>query len=134
MLGSLISSLGFAALKGEVSAVAERAGKRAGLYVLAGVLWLTALGFLVAALTIWLASRFGGIAACAILAAALAALGLIVQVVLMMGARRKPTPRPEINLNVPGLGATASGATSDIGALAVVAVVGWLIGRQMSKK
>ena len=132
-LGSIISGLGFAALKGEVSAAAERAGKRAGLYVLLGVLWLAALGFLFAALTIWLTQMFGGIAACAIIAAALAVLGLIVQVVLMMGARKRPA-RSEVNLNIPGLNATASGAPTDIGALAVVAIVGWLIGRQMTRK
>ncbi len=133
-LGSLLTGLGFAALKGEVSAVAERAGKRAGLYVLLGILWLAALGFLFAALTIWLTQMFGGIAACAIIAAAFAVLGLIVQVVLMVGARRKRPARPEVNLNIPGLNATASGAPTDIGALAVVAFVGWLLGRQMNRK
>lgn len=133
-LGSIISGLGFAALKSEVSAAAERAGKRAGLYVLLGVLWLAALGFLFAALTIWLTQMFGGIAACTIIAAALAVLGLVVQVVLMVGARRRRPARSEVNLNIPGLNATATGAPTDIGALAVVAIVGWLIGRQMTRK
>lgn len=134
MLGGLISTLGLSALKGEATAMAERAGKRAALYIVAGILWLCVLGFLIAALTVWLVGEFGGIVACAIVAAVLAALALIVQVSLTMSARRRQ--RAQVNVSVPGFSAsgTASGPGSDIGALAVVAVVGWLLGRQMTKK
>jgi hypothetical protein len=139
MLGRLISGLGFAALKNEAAAMAERAGKRAALYTLAGILWLVALGYLVAAFTIWLSSELGAIAACAIVAAALAAVGLILQVSLAMTAKRRK--RAEVSVSIPGFTATdtapggsASGSGGDIGALAFVAVIGWLLGRQMTKK
>ena len=134
MIGRLISMFGLAALKGEATAMAERAGKRAALYVLVAILWFAALGFLVAAFTIWLAGELGGLAACAIIAAGLAAVGLIVQVALAITARRRQ--RSQVNVSVPGFSATgtATGSGGDIGALAVVAVVGWLLGRQMTKK
>lgn len=134
MLGSLISTLGFAALKGEATAMAERAGKRAALYVVVGILWLAALGFLVAAITIWLSDWIGGLAACAVIAAVLAAGGLIVQIALMMTARRRR--RSQVNVSMPGFSATgtATGGGADVGTLAVIAVMGWLLGRQMTKK
>lgn len=134
MLGQLISAVGLAALKGEAAAAAQRAGKRTALYVLAVILWVTALGFLVAALTIWLAGKLGAVAACVIVAAALAVIGLAVQLGLMLTSRRRR--QSGINLSAPGLSATgqAGGVGSDIGSLAVVAVIGWLLGRQMTRK
>jgi hypothetical protein len=134
MLGQLISLVGLKALRDEAAAAAQRAGKRTALYVLVAILWLVALGFLVAALTIWLAGLLGAIAACVIIAAVLVVIGLAVQVALMLTSRRRP--RPEINLSLPGLSAagSATGTATDIGALAVVAIVGWLLGRQMTRK
>jgi hypothetical protein len=134
MLGHLISAIGLTALRDEAAAAAQRAGKRTALYVLVAILWLVALGFLVAALTVWLAGLFGAVAACVIIAAALVVVGLAVQIGLMLTSRRRR--RSEINLSLPGLSATgsATGTGSDIGALAVVAIVGWLLGRQMTRK
>jgi hypothetical protein len=139
MLGRLISGLGLVALRNEARAMAERAGKRAALYALAAILWLVALGYLVAAFTIWLSSELGAIAACAIVAAALAAVGLIVQVSLAMSAGRRK--RAEGSVSLPGFAATdpasdasGSGSGGDIGVLAFVAVIGWRLGRQMTRK
>jgi hypothetical protein len=56
----------------------------------------------------------------------------------MTAKRRK---RAEVSVSIPGFTATdtapggsASGSGGDIGALAFVAVIGWLLGRQMTKK
>jgi hypothetical protein len=134
MLGHLISALGLAALKGEATAAAQRAARRTAAWVAIGILWVAAVGFLIAALTIWLAGWLGGIAACVIIAAAFVVIGLIVQIAMAMTSRRRQ--RTEFNLSAPGLSASgsASGPATDIGALAVIAVVGWLLGRQMTKK
>lgn len=135
MLGHLISAIGFSALKTEVTNAAERTGRRAGLYGLAAVLWLTAFGFLLAALAVWLTRLWGPIAAYAVVAAGLAVAALIVHLVVALSARRRP--QSDFSAALAGLAAptgTAAGPGSDIGALAVVAVVGWLLGRRMTGK
>jgi len=138
MLHWLISAIGLAALKSEISAMAERAGRRAILYVLIVVLWLTALGFAVATFTIWLSGQLGAIAACGIIAAALAVLGLALQLGLTLSARRRSRPQPpSIDMLLAELGKSAGGAATDagpLGPLALVAVLGWLLGRQMGRK
>ena len=90
MLGSLISTIGLSALKNEVTSAAERTGRRAGLYALAAVLWLTAFGFLLAALAVWLTRLWGPIAAYAVVAAGLAVVALIVHLIIALSARRRP--------------------------------------------
>jgi len=135
MLGRLISTIGLTALKNEVTTAAERTGRRAGLYALATVLWLTAFGFLLAALAVWLTRLWGPIAAYAVVAAGLAVLALIVHLILALSARRRP--QTDFSAALSGLAApagAAAGPGADIGALAVVAVVGWLLGRRMTGK
>jgi hypothetical protein len=135
MLGSLISTIGLSALKNEVTSAAERTGRRAGLYALAAVLWLTAFGFLLAALAVWLTRLWGPIAAYAVVAAGLVVAALIVHLVIALSARRRP--QSDFSATLAGLAApagAAAGPGSDIGALSVVAVVGWLLGRRMTGK
>lgn len=137
MLGRLISTIGLSALKNQVTTAAERTGRRAGLYALAAVLWLTASGFLLAALAVWLTRLWGPIAAYAVVAAGLAVVALIVHLIIALSARRRP--RSDFSATLSGLGlvapaGAAAGPGADIGALAVVAVVGWLLGRRMTGK
>jgi hypothetical protein len=135
MLGRLISTIGLSALKNQVTSAAERTGRRAGLYALAAVLWLTAFGFLLAALAVWLTRLWGPIAAYAVVAAGLAVVALIVHLIIALSARRQP--QSDFGAALAGLAAPAgapAGPGSDIGALAVVAVVGWLLGRRMTGK
>jgi hypothetical protein len=138
MLGRLASTIALSALGSNVSAMAERAGKRAALLAVAALLWLTALGFLVAALAVWLTRLVDPIMAYAIVAAGLAVIALLVHLGMALSARRRP--RSDFGATLAGLAAPAgsasgptAGAGGDIGALAVVAVVGWLIGRGMTK-
>jgi hypothetical protein len=133
MLGRLISTIGLSALRNEVAATAERAGRRAGLYALAAVLWLTAFGFLLAALAVWLTRLWGPIAAYAVVAVGLAVAALIVHLIVALSARRRP--QSDFRAALAGLAGptgSAAGPGSDIGALAAVAVVGWLLGRRMT--
>ena len=85
----LISAIGFAALKGEASSIARRAGRRAIVMALLALVWVTAGGFALGALAVWLSGELGVVAACAIVAAALAVIGLGVQLALVPGAKRE---------------------------------------------
>ncbi len=74
----------------------------------------------------------GVVAACAIIAAGLAVIGLGVQLAVVLSARRKPSsgfksPLGEIGSN--GIGALPGGA--NVSAMAVVAIAGYLLGRQL---
>jgi hypothetical protein len=89
----LISAIGFAALKGEASTLARNVGRRAAVVVLLALVWVTAIGFALGSLTVWLSHEFGMVAACAIIAAGLAVIGLGVQLAVMLRARRKPSGR-----------------------------------------
>ncbi|MCR4282273.1 MAG: hypothetical protein NUV72_04510 [Bauldia sp.] len=137
LLGWLISAIGGAALKGEVSAMAQRAGRRTILYALAVVLWLTACGFAIAAFTVWLAGQLGVIAACTIIAAALAVIGLALQLGLAFTASRRNERSVEKVLAALAAQAeppAAVGEGSALGSLALVAILGWLLARQVSRK
>lgn len=136
MLGRLISTIGLSALKNQVTSAAERTGRRAGLYALAAALWLTAFGFSLAAVAVWLTKLWGPIAAYAVVAGGLAVIALIVHLILALSARRRP-PQSDFGAALSGFAAPAgapAGPGADIGALAVVAVVGWLLGRRMTGK
>lgn len=130
MLRWLISSVGAGLLKGELSERLERAGRRAGLMVLVLLLWLTALGFAIGAFMVWLSSQLGPIAACGIVAATLAILALIIQLTLRLSrgsARRRQQPQFSL-ADLPGGEELAS--ASPIGMVAVIALLGYLLGRQ----
>lgn len=129
----LISAIGFAALKGEASKLARGVGRRAAIVVLLALVWMTAIGFALGSLTAWLSHELGVVAACAIIAAGLAVIGLGVQLALMLSARRKPSggfksPLGEIGSN--GIGAPLPGGAT-LSAIAVVAIAGYLLGRQL---
>ena len=126
----LLSAVDLIGLKGEASTMMRRVRRGALLVALVILLWLTAFGFAVAALALWLASELGGIAACAILAGALSVIGLGIQLVL--GARRKPNSRS--NLCSPGQVFNTGAKTSAFGSIVIIAVVGYLLGRQTLRK
>jgi hypothetical protein len=133
----LMSAIGFATLKGEASQLAARVAKRTALAAAMAVLWLIAFSFALAALTVWLSQELGAAAALAIIAAALAVIGLALQVTLALGRKRRPPPAPGIRF--PGLGAsdgTAAppGEGQAIGSLAVIALTGYLLARQLFRK
>jgi hypothetical protein len=129
----LISAIGFAALKGEASNLARGVGRRAAVLALLAAVWLAAIGFALGSLVVWLSHEFGIAAACAIMAAGLAVIGFGVQLAVVLSARRKPSgalkfPLGEIRSN--GIGAALPGGTN-VSAMAVVAIAGYLLGRQL---
>ena len=128
----LISAIGFAAVKGEASSAAHRFGNRALLFALLALLWATAFGLALATLTVWLSSLVGVAAACGIAAAGVAIAGLIVQVAMIVGNRRD---RQSLNLPFPGLATNPDGTppfdSASLGSMAVVAIAGYLLGRQL---
>ena len=64
------------ARKRAVSTILQRVARRAMLTALSIVVWLTVVGFALAAFTVWLSSILGVTAACGVVASVLAALGL----------------------------------------------------------
>ena len=119
----LISAIGLAALKGEASTLARNVGRRAAVVVLLALVWVTAIGFALGSLTVWLSHEFGVVAACGIIAAGLAVIGLGVQLAVVLSARRKPSggfkfPLDEISSNGSG---TPLPGSANLSAMAVVA-------------
>jgi hypothetical protein len=134
LLRWLISAIGFATLKGEVSQAVGRTVRRALLAAVIGVLWLIAFGFAIAALAVWLAEMLGPAAACAIIAAALAVIGLALQLVLALSGKRKPPPAAT---PFAGLGNGAEGTPLEgqsLASIALIGVLGYLVGRQIFRK
>ncbi len=136
MLRWLISTVGLAALQGEVSAAVRRAVRRALLGALAVLLWLVALGFAVATFIIWLSGELGPIAACGIVAAALAIGGLVVQFVLAMSASRRRRERPPSPLSdlAAGFDGKPGAGVGTLGSMVIVAVAGYLLGRGIFRR
>jgi hypothetical protein len=131
MLRWLIATAGAGFLKGEVSERLRQLGRRAGLMAAVALLWLVALGFALAALVTWLADSVGTIAACSIVAAAFAILALIIQVTLRLsrGPRREKAPVLDA---LPG--AEELGGASPLGLMAILALLGFIFGRQTTRR
>ena len=132
----LISAIGFAALKGEASSIARRAGRRAIVMALLALIWVTAGGFALGALAVWLSGELGVVPACAIVAAALAVIGLGVQLALVLGARRKAQSGfspPLADLASNGKG-TLFPDGADLSSMALVGIVGYLLARQLFRR
>jgi len=127
MLQWLISTIGLSALKGELAAMGRRFARRAALYALAGVLCFAALAFLLAALTAWIATVLGAIAACCIMAGVLLLLGLIIFAALAISRKRRDKARPSLGAAMPNLGSPEVMTATSI---ALIALTGYLIGRQ----
>ena len=98
-------------------------------------MWLAALAFAVAALAVWLSAELGVIAACAVIAGGLAVVGLTIQIGLMLGARRRVRrmPKPLAGPSS-GLGGSPDANIGGLGSLAVVAIAGYLLSRQLFRK
>lgn len=110
----------------------RRASIRAALTFFSLLLWLAAFSFAVAAFAVWLAGVVGTIAACAIIAAAFLILGLAIQVGLSISARSRARRSP-IRPLVSG-GETRMPEIGGVGALAVVGIAGFLLGRLVFRK
>jgi len=128
MLRWLISTVGAGFLKGEVTERLRRAGRRAGVMAAVVVLWLAAVGFAVASLMTWLSEKLGAVEACSIVAATLAIIAVIVQITLRLSRGRPSREKARAPLADLGLGEELSSA-SPIGMVAVIALLGYLLGR-----
>jgi hypothetical protein len=137
LLRWLISAVGLATLKGEVSQAVGRATRRALLAAVIGILWLIAIGFAIAALAVWLSHVLGTAAACAIIAGGLAVIGLALQLVLALGGKRKPPPAAT-PFSAAGTATDATEGTpfegQNLTSIALIGVIGYLIGRQIFRK
>jgi hypothetical protein len=127
LLRWLISTIGFAALKDEL----RRTARRAMFAAIAIVLWVVALGFAIAALTAWLSTLVGPIAACGIIAGVFAVIALIIQVSLAVTKRKRASPAPI------AAGLTAGAALPEMGSVAALtgaALAAFFLGRQYFRR
>jgi hypothetical protein len=131
MLSRLFAAAGMAALQGEVAAYARRTKRRAILLAVAALLWLLAFSFAIAALTVWLSELYGAIVACGILAGASAFVAVILHLIAAAQKGRRRSPQVASLLDaVPGK--TPEGTT--FGLLAIVAVAGYVLGRNVFRR
>ena len=144
MLGSVLSAIGLAALKIEARAIAQRVARQAALGVATGLLVLTALGLALAALTVWLAGLIGTIWALLAVAGGLLLIAAILQIVARAGSpRRRPRPADAPPPRRPAPREPEEESAQDpeqpppgsaLGSVAVVAVAGFLLARQMFRR
>ena len=137
--GSLFGALGIAAIKSEAQAAARKLGRRLAFGVATGILAAAAVGFAVAAFTVWLADELGTIWALLVVAAILVALAILVQVIGSSLERRPPAARAYRPPPITPLAGVAPAADdvppgSEIGAMAVVAALGFLLARQLFRR
>jgi len=134
MLSRLLAAVGLAALEGELAAMVRRARRRAILLAAAVLLWVVAIAFALATLTIWLAGALGPIVASGIMAGAFAVVALILQIAASAQARR-PRPPPSIGALFQGAAAGKDGGDgTTFGLLAIVAVAGYMLGRHLFRR
>ena len=129
--GSALGAIGLAALKAEIRA----AGRRIAIAAVSGVLLAVAVCFAIAAFTVWLAGKIGTVWALLVMAALFLVLMLIVQAVtrLATGRRRRPPPPPgPVMAEPPPTEEMPPG--SEIGTVAIVALLGFLLARQMAQR
>ncbi len=136
LLGPLVRAAGIAALKNEAQATARRVGRNVALGAAFGVLVLLAFGFALAAFTVWLAGEIGTIPALGVVALAFLVLAIAVRLIATLSAkprrRREPPPAFAEPLRAAASGAPPMG--SELGSMAVIAIVGFILARELSRK
>ena len=137
--GSLLGAIGLAAAKAEIRAAMQRAGRRIAVAAITGFLLFAAICFGMAAFAVWLSGEIGTIGALLGIAGGLVVMALIIAgVARLAGGRRPyrrppPPPRPSPMAEPPPAGETLPPG-SEIGAMAIVALLGFLVARQMLRR
>jgi hypothetical protein len=124
----LVQAASLAALRGEAAAAARRASLRAGLTAGAGLAWALVAGFLLAAFVVWLSRVVGPILACVIVAGGFAVIALALHLVAARLARQQPWTRLKAHIREMVETADETAGEGAIGALALVALAGFVLG------
>lgn len=133
------ASLGVNRARSEAKAAIQRAVQKAILGGIAVFLLLLAFGFGLGAFTVWLAGEVGTVQALSFVALGFVVVALIIYAIARLSGR-KPDRRPEPSPIAAALNANPIDEGKDdppgsvVGSLAVVAVVGYLMGRQMFRR
>jgi len=136
-----VAEVGVRMARNEVKAAANRAAKNAAFAAALGVLAILAFGFALAAFTVWLAGEIGAVAALGYIALGFLGLAIIVYIIwrVSMGGeqrRRQPAPSPlsaAPDAEPPGTGQEPPPGSA-LGSLGVVALVGFLMARQIFRR
>ena len=143
MLGVLAKAVGLAFAKEQAEAAMRRTARKVALGAAMAFFLALAFGFGLAAFTVWLSRRVGTIDALTIVAAAALAVALIFYVIVALSERQKPVRRaaampPPVaetfaDINV-GSRTSTPPAGSELGSIAVIALVGFVLARQLWRK
>lgn len=138
-LGSLFGAIGLAALKAEI----RTAGRRLAIAAVSGLLLVLAICFAVAGFAVWLAGEIGTVPALLLIAIGFLALALIVQGIARLAAGRRrtrvhvaPSPPPQ----QPAAAAQSPPPDqpvppgSELGVVATVSLLGFLLARQILRR
>lgn len=143
MFGNLLAAFGVAALKAELRVHMRRAGIRFAAALVTGLFALVAVGFGVAAFTVWLAGEIGTIGALLVTGGIFLFVAIVVhiagRVALARPARARladmPPPRPASSPPPPPpRDPDEPPPGSALGAVAVVGLAGFLLAREMFRK
>ncbi|MCB1488633.1 MAG: phage holin family protein [Bauldia sp.] len=135
------AELGTRMARVEVKAAVNRAAKNAAFAAALGILAILAFGFALAAFAVWLAGEIGTVAALGYIALGFLILAIIVYIVWRVSMGGKPQPRkpqpsplaaaldgdPQESGQEPPTGST-------LGSLGVVALVGFMMARQLFRR
>ena len=124
MPGGLISALGLARLKVYLESLGRYLGLQAVLILALSLLLVLAAGFGVTALTIWLTTQLGAATAFAVVASGFFVVALLVQVAILVRKRKRTR-------YAAAFGAEVQSDQMAFGSVAAMAVIGYLLGRQV---
>lgn len=130
----VFAALGVSAVKNQIASTVKRIVRRAALMSVAGLLWLLVFGFALAAFTVWLAGQIGAVAALAWIAGGFAVIAVIIHIILAVTARRRPKPGVEAHIAARAGGTTAEADLGGMGAVAIFAAIGFLLGRAVNRR
>jgi len=136
--GSLFGAVWLAAIKAEIRA----ASRRIAIAAISGLLIATAVCFAIAAFAVWLAREIGTVPALVVIAGGFLVLGLIVQGVARIAAGGRPRraapaappPPPPLHVAEPTSASERIPPGSELGVVATVALMGFLLARQMLRR
>jgi hypothetical protein len=128
----LLSLLGIAQLKAQLESLGRYAGAQAILVGSLAVLIVAAVGFALAALTVWLSEQWGPAAALAAVAGGLVVVALLLEVVIVLRKNARTKHARAFVADAPPDQAALGQAA--FGSVAAVAILGYILGRQIMRR
>lgn len=143
VFGALAKAIGLAVAKQQAEAAVRRTVRKVALGATMAFFLALAFGFGLAAFTVWLSRRVGVVDALIIVAVAALAIALIVYLIGVLSQKKKPVRRAAVapppaaetlaDIDI-GVTAKTPPAGSELGTMAVIALVGFVLARQLWRR